>query len=174
MKNISWLRYTKPHPGTMRYYFMGKNFVVRLSTMKTTKISPPEKYLLYGIRTCMHACFLTRELLDMFVCAENHSTDEENKESLAHEGGFEIESTSESVKIQTPPSLSLSLSYFHECYSLRYPCISREQWQTHILILVRTNSNLSLCISCLFISLFLLPSTLIFSPPFFSLLDVFV
>ena len=28
----------------MRYCFVGKNFVVRLSTTKTTKILPPEKY----------------------------------------------------------------------------------------------------------------------------------
>ena len=37
---------------TMLYCFVGKNFVVRLSTTKTTKILPPEKYPLYGIYTC--------------------------------------------------------------------------------------------------------------------------
>jgi len=31
------------HPSTMQYCFVGKNFMVRLSTMKTTKILPPEK-----------------------------------------------------------------------------------------------------------------------------------
>ena len=36
-KNFSFLWYTKPHPGTMQYCFMGENFVVRLSTTKTTK-----------------------------------------------------------------------------------------------------------------------------------------
>ena len=36
-------------PGTMRYCFVGKYFVVRFSTTKTTKILPPEKYPLYGI-----------------------------------------------------------------------------------------------------------------------------
>ena len=36
----------------MRYSFTGKNFVVRLSTTKTTKISPPEKYPLYGMYVC--------------------------------------------------------------------------------------------------------------------------
>ena len=39
----------KPHPSTMRYGFVGKSFVVRLSTTKTMKILPPEKYPLYGI-----------------------------------------------------------------------------------------------------------------------------
>ena len=34
---------------TMRYCFVGKTFVVHLSTTKTTKILPPEKYPLYGI-----------------------------------------------------------------------------------------------------------------------------
>ena len=29
-------------------FFVGKYFVVRLSTTKTTKILPPEKYPLYG------------------------------------------------------------------------------------------------------------------------------
>jgi len=33
----------------MRYSFVGKYFVVRLSTTKTTKILPHEKYPLYGI-----------------------------------------------------------------------------------------------------------------------------
>ena len=37
----------------MQYCFMGKYFVVRLSTMKTTKILPPKKYLLYGIHTAI-------------------------------------------------------------------------------------------------------------------------
>ena len=34
---------TKPHPGTLQYCFVGKNFVVRLSTTKTTKILPPPR-----------------------------------------------------------------------------------------------------------------------------------
>ena len=34
-------------------FFVGKYFVVRLSTMKTTKILPPEKYPLYGITTIL-------------------------------------------------------------------------------------------------------------------------
>ena len=33
----------------MRYCFVGKTFVVCLSTTKTTKILHPEKYLLYSI-----------------------------------------------------------------------------------------------------------------------------
>ena len=41
--------------GTVRVqtpnYAVGKNFVVCLSTTKTTKMSPPEKYPLYGIIT---------------------------------------------------------------------------------------------------------------------------
>ena len=32
-----------------RGFFVGKYFVVRLSTTKTTKIVPPEKYPLYGM-----------------------------------------------------------------------------------------------------------------------------
>ena len=40
MEKFSWLRYTKPHPGSMWYCFVGKNFVVRLSTTKTMKIPP--------------------------------------------------------------------------------------------------------------------------------------
>ena len=35
----------------MRYCFVGKNFVVRLSTTKTTKLFSPEKYPLYSILT---------------------------------------------------------------------------------------------------------------------------
>ena len=46
---FSWSPYSKPHPGTMQYCFMGKTFMVRLSTTKSMKSLPPEKYPLYGI-----------------------------------------------------------------------------------------------------------------------------
>ena len=49
MEKFLWSRYTKPHPGTLRYCFVGKKFVFHFSTTKTTKILPPEKYPLYGI-----------------------------------------------------------------------------------------------------------------------------
>ena len=41
-------------------FFVGKYFVVRLPTTKTTKILPPEKYLLYGISS-----FLSKEDLEL-------------------------------------------------------------------------------------------------------------
>ena len=40
MEIFSWTRDTKPHPGTLRYCFVGKNFVFT----KTMKILPPQKY----------------------------------------------------------------------------------------------------------------------------------
>ena len=36
-------------PGTMWYCFVGKNFVVHLSTMNTTKILPPPKNTRYTV-----------------------------------------------------------------------------------------------------------------------------
>ena len=51
MEKFSRLRNTKPHPGTLWYSFVGKKFVFHLSTMKTMKILPREKYPLYGIQS---------------------------------------------------------------------------------------------------------------------------
>ena len=45
----------KQYPGTLWYCFVGKNFVVRLSTTKTKKILHPEKFPLYGM---LYACLL--------------------------------------------------------------------------------------------------------------------
>ena len=42
-------------------FFVGKYFMVRLSTTKTTKILPPEKYPLYGI-SGLHAFLLVMKV----------------------------------------------------------------------------------------------------------------
>ena len=47
VEKCSWSQYTKPHPCTTRYCFVGKHFVGRLSTTKTTKILPLKNYPLY-------------------------------------------------------------------------------------------------------------------------------
>ena len=47
-------------PSTMRYCFVGKNFVVRFSTTKTTKILPPEKYPLYSRLYRLIMCLYSR------------------------------------------------------------------------------------------------------------------
>ena len=51
VEKISWLRGLPHLFWACARFFVGKYFVVRLSTTKTTKILPPEKYPLYGI--CM-------------------------------------------------------------------------------------------------------------------------
>jgi len=49
VKIFSWTRDTKPHPGILRYCFVGKHFVFRLSATKTAKIvSPREIRVYYG------------------------------------------------------------------------------------------------------------------------------
>ena len=53
VEKFSWLWYTKPYYSTMQYCFVDKNLVVRLSTTKTTKNLPPEKYPLYSMSTCI-------------------------------------------------------------------------------------------------------------------------
>ena len=68
MQQFSWSQYTKPHPSTLRYCFMGKKFMVRLSTIKTTKILPPEKYLLYGSKIMPHTRIAMA--LDVFFWGE--------------------------------------------------------------------------------------------------------
>ena len=47
-KNVRGCSIRNHPPSTIQYCFVGKNFVVHLSTTKTTKIVPPEKYPLYG------------------------------------------------------------------------------------------------------------------------------
>ena len=49
MEKVSWAWYTKPRPGAMRCCFVGKKFVVCLSTTKTINILFLPKYPLYGI-----------------------------------------------------------------------------------------------------------------------------
>ena len=47
-------RFSSNFGRTHTVFFVGKYFVVRLSITKTTKILPPEKYPLYGIKSPAH------------------------------------------------------------------------------------------------------------------------
>ena len=69
-------------------FFVGKYFVVRLSTMKTTKILPPEKYPLYG------------------MLAEHRSLSEQVATLLSHEHIITMKST----KVQNPRRITAYLA----------------------------------------------------------------
>ena len=61
MEKILWSRLFASYFGRAHaVFFVGKYFVVCLSTTKTTKILPPEKYPLYGI---FYAILIYSEIL---------------------------------------------------------------------------------------------------------------
>ena len=101
---LSWLWYTQPHPGTMWYCFVGKNFVVRLSTTENHKNFTPRKipaiwYITLvlcvdkgGAHTCIHiyiiqvqsVCVVSFmcETYDYYITCSTHVYGQHNRQAI--------------------------------------------------------------------------------------------